>query len=287
MSSKTASVDPLKSAGGTDPRSAGLPITRDLTLAYALSLVIALVVTVASADGLLYQTVVYPAGEPLYSFVATDTLNLVVGLPILLGSMWLARRGRLLGLLCWPAVLVYVLYVHVTKAIGAPFGALFLPYLALVPLSAYTAIGLVASIDAELVRQRLTGAVPARLAGGILFGISFLYLLVEVSQIVTALTDPTLASAEMSHWIADWTTLCPAWLIGGFLLWRRDPLGYVTGVGLLLLGSLLFIGLIPVIVFTALYTGSPIDVGAIVEMLVMGLICFVPFGLFVRGIVRS
>jgi hypothetical protein len=279
MSTPTASIDLLKNAGGTDPWSAGLPITRDLTLVYALSLVIALVVAIASA--------VYPVGEPLYSFVATDTLNLVVGLPILLGSMWLTRRGKLLGLLCWPAMLVYVLYIHVTKAIGVPFGVLFLPYLALVPLSAYTAIGLVASIDLEMVRRRLTGAVPVRLAGGVLFGISFLYLLLEVSQIITALTDPALAGAEMSHWIADWTTLCPAWLIGGVLLWRRDPLGYAAGVGLLLLGSLLFIGAIPVIVFTALYTASPIDVGAIVQMLVMGMICFIPFGLYVRGIVRS
>ena len=64
-------------------------------------------------------------------------------------------------------------------------------------------------------------------------------------------------------------------------------MGYVAGVDLLLLGSLLFIGLIPVIVFTALYTASPIDVGGIVEMLVMGLVCFIPFGLYVRGIVRS
>lgn len=287
MSAQTAPVDLLKNAGDSDPRFAGLPVTRDLTPVYALSLVIALVVAVASAAGLLYQAAVYPAGEPLHSFVATDTLNLVVGLPILLGSMWLTRRGKLLGLLCWPAMPVYVLYIHVTKAISVPFGVLFLPYLVLVPLSAYTTIGLVASIDGEMVCQRLTGAVPARLAGGILFGISFLYLLLEVSQIVTALTDPALTGAEMSHWIADWTTLCPAWLIGGFLLWRRQALGYVAGVGLLLLGSLLFIGAIPVIVFTALYTASPIDVGAIVQMLVMGLICFIPFGLYVRGIVRS
>jgi len=287
MSTETVSSPLLKSAGVTGSQSAGLPITRDLTLAYAFSFVIALVMTVASAAGLLYRTTLYPAGEPLYAFVATDTLNLVVGLPVLLGSMWLARRGKLIGLLCWPAILVYVLYIHLSKAIGVPFGVLFLPYLVLVMLSAYTAIGLVACIDGERVRRRLTGLVPVRLAGGILFGISFLYLLIEVSQIVTALADQTPVGAEISNWIADWTTLCPAWLIGGFLLWRRKALGYVAGVGLLLLGSLLFIGIIPVIVFTALYTASPIDVGGIVEMLVMGLICFIPFGLYVRGIVRS
>jgi len=265
-----------------------LPIKRDLTLAYALSLIAALIMTVASVAGLLYQTVLYPAGEALYSLIATDTINLVVGLPILLGSMWLARRGKLIGLLCWPGALVYVLYIYITNAIGVPFGVLFPLHLILVALSAYTTIGLVASIEGESLRRRLTGAVPERLAGGILFGVSFLYLLVEVSQIITALTGQTpVGASEISHWIADWVALCPTWLIGGFLLWRRDPLGYVAGAGLLLLASILFIGLIPVIVFTALYTALPIDVGGIVELLVMGLVCFVPFGLFVRGIVRS
>ena len=29
----------------------------------------------------------------------------------LLVSMWLTRRGKLIGLLCWPGALFYVLYV--------------------------------------------------------------------------------------------------------------------------------------------------------------------------------
>lgn len=275
----------LKVAGD---RSASLPVTRDLRLAYALSFVIALVMTVASVAGLLYQTRIYPAGETLYLFVATDVINLVVGLPILLGSMWLARRGKFIGLLCWPGALLFVLYIYVTYAIGVPFGVLFLPYLVLITLSAYTTIGLVASIAGESVRRRLAGAVPERLAGGILAGLSILYGLNAIGQIITALTSQApIGAAEISHWIADLTTLGPAWLVGGFLLWRRGALGYVAGAGLLLLGSILFIGIIPVIVFPALYTASPIDVGGIAQMLVMGLVCFVPFGLFVRGIVEA
>ncbi|MDH5459115.1 MAG: hypothetical protein OEY26_10400, partial [Nitrospinota bacterium] len=122
-----------------------LPITRDLTLAYMLSLIIALVMTVASVIGFLYRTVIYPTDELLLNRVPTDGVNLVVGLPILLGSMWLARRGKLIGLLCWPGALFYVLYIYVPYVIGVPFNALFLPYIALVTLSAYTLIGLVAS----------------------------------------------------------------------------------------------------------------------------------------------
>jgi len=283
-----SSRDLPKAVGSNRVQSNNLLVTRSLTLAYASSLTIALLMAVASIAGLLYQTHIYPADEAPYTFAATDVINLVVGLPALLGSMWLARRGKLVGLLCWPGRLLYVLFVYIMYAIRVPFGVLFLPYLILATLSAYTTIGLVASIGGEPVRRRLAGAVPERLAGGILAALSILYGLNAIGQIVTALVGQALiGTPEISHWIADLMIMCPAWLVGGFLLWRREALGYVAGAGLLLLGSTLFIGVVPIIVFEALYTASPIDVGAIVQMLVVGMVCFVPFGLFVRGIVKS
>ena len=82
-------------------RNAGLPVRRDLTLSYALSFAIAILMAVASVAGLLRRTAIYPTDELLRSFVPNDVVNTLIGLPILLGSMWLARRGKLIGLLFW------------------------------------------------------------------------------------------------------------------------------------------------------------------------------------------
>jgi len=95
--------------------------------------------------GLAYQRVVYPSNALRTAFVASDGVSLVVGLPVLLGLMWLARRGRLIGLLCWPAACFYVLYVYIPYIIAVPFNMLFLPHLLLVVLSAYMLIGLLAA----------------------------------------------------------------------------------------------------------------------------------------------
>jgi len=265
--------------------NARLPITRDLTLAYLASLAIALLMLITSVAGLFYRTVVYPDRLSL-SLAATDAVNLTVGLPILLGSLWLARCGKLIGLLCWPGTLFFVLYNYATYIVAVPFNALFLAYLALVTLSAYTLIGVVTSVDGAAVRRRLGDAVPARTAGGILAGIALLSAVRQIAVIVTALTSQTpVTTPEVAQWIADLAVGMPPLLVGGFLLWRREALGYVAGVGLLLVGSMLFIGLIPVMVFQALASASPIDVVGIVIVLVMGLICFIPFALFVRGAV--
>lgn len=289
MSTHPASDGGLtKAAGITGSQSASLPVIRDLTLAYASSLIIALLVAISSVAGLLSGPNLYPTEEMLLLNLPTDLFTLVVGLPILLGSMWLARRNKLLGLLCWPGVLLYVLYIYVAYAISVPFNVLFLAYVALVSLSAYTIIGLVASIDAEAVRQRLAGFVPERIAGGILFGLAILFSLMNLVQIITALTSPA-PDYLLAYpvWIADFAVVAPAWLIGGLLLWQRKSLGYVAGAGLLLVGSMLFVGVIFALAFPAVYTASPVDVTGIVFVLVMGLICFVPFALFARGIVKS
>jgi hypothetical protein len=283
MSTKVISNDLLKNTGVAASRPVGLPITRDLTLAYALSFLIALIVAATAAASLVFRTTVYPAQDLILSFLPVDVFHLAVGLPVLLGSMWLARRGNLAGLLCWPGALLYVLYSYITNLVGVPFGVLFLPYLLLVALSAYTMIGLVATIDGEAVRRRLHSAVPARIAGGVLVGVTGLFIAISVANIVGALAGQTTAGDMVTVWIADFTVVIPTSLVGGMLLWRRHTLGYVAGAGLLLQYSLLFAGLILVMIFPALYNASAVDVTGILFIIVMAVICFIPFAVLVRG----
>jgi len=260
-----------------------LPVTRDLTLAYVLSLVVALLMAVASAAGLLYKTNIYPTEELLKTFVSNDVVNLLMGLPILLGSMWLVRHGKLIGLLFWPGALFYAFYNYIVYVLGMPLALISLVYLALVTLSAYTLFSLVAGIDGPAVQQRLTGAVPERFAGGVLTGLGALFFLRAIGVLVSALINQTLlARTEVALHVAD-LIITPAWVMGGILLWRRRALGYVTGAGLLFSASMLFIGLLVFFVLQPFLTATPFPLADFVVIFVMGLVCFIPFALFVRG----
>lgn len=282
--------------------SARLPITRDLTLAYALSLVVAVLMAVVSAAGLVFGSAglygvdskgaagVTPStvGVLVPGFLAHDAFNLIVGLPILLGSLWLARRGSLIGLLLWPGALFYVLYTYAQYLVGAPFSALFLPYVALVALSAYTTIGLVASVDGDAVRQRLAGVVSARTVGGILVGLAFLTLAQDAGgAVATALAGGAPIDPRARHvWTVDLAVEVPAVLAGGVLLWRRQPLGYVAGAGLLLQFGLTPVALAAILALQPLQpllAGSPIDAATIAGLLIFGAVSFVPLAFFVRG----
>ena len=266
---------------------ANLPIRHNLTLIYILSIIIAILMAAASIAGLLYPMTVYPTDELLQSFLANDVANLLIGLPMLLASMWLTRRGKLIGLLFWPGALFFVLYNYIIYVFAMPLNLAFVLHLVLLMLSVYTLIGLLTSIDGKVVQQRLSGAVPERLAGGVLAGLGLLIFLLVIGAIVNALINHTpIAETELALHTADFL-IAPAWIVCGVLLWQRRAFGYVAGLGLLFQASMLFIGLIIVLLLQPFMTAAPFSLVDVVVTFVMGMVCFIPFALFIRGVVPN
>jgi hypothetical protein len=263
---------------------ASLPLRCDLTLIYTLSFIIVILMAAAPITGLLYRTVVYPTDDLYQSSVPTDVTVLFIGLPMLLGSMWLTRRGKLMGLLFWPGTLFFVLYNYLVYAFAMPLNVAFLLHLALVMLSVYTLIGLVTSIDGRRVQQKLAGAVSERLAGGILAGLGLLFFLRVIGAMVNAVISQTpIARSELALHASDFL-IAPAWVVCGILLWRRKEFGYVSGLGLLFQASMLFIGLVIVLLLQPLLTTAPFVLSDVIAVFVMGFICFIPLALYVRGV---
>jgi hypothetical protein len=268
-------------------RNASLPIRHNLTLIYILSIIIAILMAAASITGILYQTIVYPTDELLQSFRPNDVVSLLVGLPMLLASMWLTRRGKLIGLLFWPGALFFVLYNYIIYVFAMPLNLAFLLHLALVMLSVYSLIDLLTSIEGNVVQQRLASAVPERLAGGVLAGLGLLFFLLVISNIINALIrQAPVPETELALHTADFL-ITPSWIVCGVLLWQRKAFGYVSGLGLLFQASMLFIGLIIVLLLQPVMTAAPFRLVDVVVTFVLGLICFIPFALFIRGVVSN
>ena len=287
MSTKTI-TPATTNANENSASSAGyLPLTHSLKPGYLSSLLIAALTAIASIAGLLYADTFYPTAELQHSYLANDVSTLVLGLPILLISMWLAWRGKLLGLLFWPGAILYGLYNYIAYLFGMPFQGLFFLYLVIVVLSTYTLIGLVANIDGQAVKKRLTGHVPERLGGGVLILMGVAFALLALGTVASNLSGRTsLPQSELAVFVADFF-VAPAWVIGGVLLWRREPLGYVGGTGLLFSASMLFAGVIGIVLLRPFLSDAPFLFIDLVALLVMCLICFIPFALFVRGVLRS
>jgi hypothetical protein len=271
------------------PMSSQLPTKRDLSLAYVASIAVALVMTVASVAGLIWGTTLYPMTDikllPL--FVGQDALNLIVGLPLLLGSMWLARRGSLIGLLLWPGALFYVAYDYGYYVLGAPINWFFLAYIGLMTVSMYAAIAVVVSTDADAIRERFSGNVPRRAVGGFLAGLAVLFTTLWTALNVSAMASGTpLDDVARVVTIMDLTLQLPALFLGGILLWRGASIAYVVAPGLLLQAAAYLAGLSTITVLQEILIGAPMDPVAVAPGFIVAAISFLFIGAFVRRATR-
>jgi len=254
---------------------------------YVSSIIVAVLMTISSIAGLISRETIYPTEELVQSFVPNDVVNLFIGLPILLGSMWLTRHGKLIGPLFWMGALFFVFYNYIGYIFAVPLTWGFIFYLSLTVMSVYTFISLVISIDDESVSQRLKGAVPEKFAGGVLTGLGLLFILRVIGVLAGAVVKGSdLPEIEIAVNVAD-LFITPAWVIGGIQLWRRQAFGYVTGLGLLFQGSMLFIALIIFLLLQPLLTNAPFAAVDAIVVFLMGLICFIPFGLFIHGAISN
>ena len=144
-------------------------------------------------------------------------------------------------------------------------------------------IGLVSGIDRKAVQQRLTGAVSERMGGMVLACLGTLFAVRVIVLMISALINQApVHEAELALHVSD-VVIAPALVIGGVLLWRREALGYVVGLGLLFQTSMLFVGLILVLILQPFITTAQFVLSDVLAVFVMGMVCFVPFALFVRG----
>lgn len=268
-----------------DPKEAtSLPVQQPLTFAFATSLAIVVLMGIGCSVAVLQPTVLYPTRDVLRSSLPADLVNLL-GMPLLLIAMWLARHRSFLGLLLWPGALLFLLYHDLAFLFGMPLSTMFLLHLLLATMNLYGTMNLVASIDGTAVEQRLAGRVFERASGGVLIGLGTLFLVWAIAVMVNSLLRGTpITTSDFALRVTD-ILMSPAWIIGGVLLWRRRALGYVGGLGLLFQASMLFIGLIVLFAFRPFVSGRPFPVTDAMAVFAMGMVCFIPFALFVQGVV--
>jgi hypothetical protein len=284
MSVKILNTNRVEKRPFEESKPCGLPLKNTLKLAYPFSIIVALIMAAASVAGLLYRSVLYPTGELLLSFVPCDICNLVLGMPVLIASLWLFKRKRSAGLLLWPGVLFYVVYMYLPYTVVFWGRALSLVYLLLVVLSACAIVGIIRGVDGERVRLVLEKKALIRVSSGILVGLALLIIGRQAAQIAAVLSGHAQTGiVEISTWISDFSVAVPALLAVGIQFWRRKPFGFAAGAGLLLGYGMLSLGLIPFFLVQSHLDATPLDMGGMLVVVFMALLCFVPLAFFLRA----
>lgn len=271
----------------TNEQRSPFPVTGDISLSKNLTNVVATLMGLLSMAGLVFPKSIYKSDLLVETYMTNDVINLVVGIPILLGSVWLTDQKSLAGLLCWPGALLLVVYNYIAYIFGIPFSLISLAYLLLVLLSAFIIYDWLIKIDMEAVKVRLSGVVGVKLAGWFLFIFGFLFILRAGNEFIGAfLSQIILAPLDISILIAD-ISISILWIGGGILLLRKETLGYSSALGLLFAASMLFVGLIIFLLIQPAITSASFNLVDLIVVSMMGLILSIPFIVFLRGAIKA
>src|ERR1044071_4098542 len=133
---------------------------------YTLSIIIAILATIASAGGLLLHGLYRDNAFVTTTWLGNDAITLFLAVPILVGSLFFSARGSHKAQLVWMGALDYMLYNYAFYLFGASFNAFFLLYAALLGLSIFALIFGLINLDVNGIRQQFRERTPVKWIGG-------------------------------------------------------------------------------------------------------------------------
>jgi hypothetical protein len=177
----------------------------------------------------------------------TALIMLVLGVPLLLASLWLERRSSRWTHVVRLGALAYLSYNSFLLLFATPFNSLFLLYVVAMSSTAFALGWSLLKTDASAIAERLP-RLPARILGGYILAIVVLNTLAWLRTAVpaTLADDPTsfldgTGIATNPIFVQDLVFWLPSAAIIGWLAWTRRPWSA------LLAGSYLVYGLVEAI----------------------------------------
>lgn len=228
----------------------------------AVTAVLVALLVVAACAGLFLEAYDAETQFAQNGYRGADLVSLTVVTPLLIGAAMGARRGSVRGRLLWLGGLGYLTYQY-AYVFAYGWSRLFVVYLTLVSLSAFTLAEALIRFDPSAIGSALDRRIPARSVAAFLTFMGVALGAMELAQIVPTLFtggEPQIVR-DTAHptspvYVLDLGLIVPLMLLAGRWLRRGDPWGYVVAPILLVKGVAVGAGLLAANVFAVLDAGQ-------------------------------
>jgi hypothetical protein len=263
----------------------------------------ALLLVVCAASGLTFFGDGILTGPAVMNGSARGTalVLLVLTAPVMVVAMAIATRGSVRAVTVWLGALGVIVYNAQMFLYATPFNQLFLLYVAMLGLSVWSVVALLANDTVGRMAERMSPEMPVRRLAGYVWAIAALNALLWLRTILPAVlgdnpgsvldgtgisTNPVFVQ-DLALWLplaavsAMWLWRRRAWgyaLVGGMLtMWvlegvtvavdqwfgsQADPASTVVSSGMVLpMGVLVVIGLVPLYLFLRSVSGAHSEAG--------------------------
>jgi len=224
---------------------------RSITILTILILVLSLAATVYgiySSSGAVPQQFISWSGETVELYgtglyehdsisgaeqeIAQDIVTLFMGIPLLILSIFLFRRGSFRGRFMLAGTLGYFLYSYTSYSFLSAYNSFFLIYVILMSASLFAFILTIISFDIKSITTYFNPKTPVKFIGGLLIFMSIAICLMWVGRIF-----PSIFKDTMPYGLDHYTTLViqaldlglivPGGILSGLLLFKQQPYGYL------------------------------------------------------------
>lgn len=216
--------------------------------------------------------------------IPQDIVTLGLGIPLLLISLFLARKGLIKGRLLLGGTLGYFLITYMIYTFIAMYNRLFLVYVALMSASFFAFVLTLRAFDIEKISSCFSDKLPVRFAGGYLMFSTAMIGYLWLARVIPTVIDGSVP-LEVEHGTTltvqafDLAFFLPGVFLSGLLLTKKKPFGFMlapiaTVINVLIMAALLSKGIsmnlagtegtLPMIVMTSLF-----DLLAIISLLLI------------------
>ncbi len=230
---------------------------------YINSIFIAVLAGIATLSGLFWKGLYkHETISMAAQAMGQDLITLIIGIPVLMGSLYLIQKNSLKGHLIWMGTLFYFLYSYASMSFLASYNQLFLVYVALFSLSLYTFIYGLLSLNVKTIKEKVTPGKTSKIAGTFLIFSGAMVALMWVKMIADSLLTGVAPAALEGYTTLviqalDIGVIFPATLIAGILIIKGKSWGYALVSILLIKASLMGTAILSMIFFMAQNGVSP------------------------------
>jgi len=237
-----------------------------------------------NGHGLYY----YDTVSTVAQMQGNDIITLIVGLPLLLISTWLAFRGSLRGRLLLTGTLAFFLYTYMSMSMLTAYNVLFLVYVALFTMSLYAFILCMLSFDLADLPRHFSEQLPRGWIACVLFAVGGFLSLAWFGRVIPELLHPeTPAALENTTTrviqAMDLALIAPLAILSGILLLRRSAWGYLLASVTTLKGLTMALAVSTMGINMAL-KGVPDSMGILIPFLVLTALNLITAILLIRNI---
>ncbi len=205
--------------------------------AYIVSIIVLALMIVASAGGLLMDNIYQDISVIAAGWVGNALISLVIGVPILAGSVVLSLRGHKGAKLVWMGMLYFSLTNYSLHLFGAEFNLFFPLYVVIVVLSIIALLYSYKSLDEKEISRLIRHNIPMKWVGVFMAGVSIILIafhsVIYLRFVFTEeIPNIVLDTVSMTRTVSAINLLfiVPLGIASAFWIWDRKPWGHVLSI---------------------------------------------------------